>query len=125
VVHTLQTNIIVSMITSFNSISTLDGSFYWGDSGPKGNSHNPSYLPTSDGHNSDCDESLAVRSTALALMVYTERGEYMTEPIVRWLNSRRRSGWDTTVDTSMYYKKARLIKPTVQCLYLNKASNVS
>ena len=33
-------------------------------------------------------------------MVYTERGEYMTEPIVRWLNSRRKLGWDSTVDTS-------------------------
>ena len=33
-------------------------------------------------------------------MVYTERGEYMTEPIVRWLNSRRKLGWDSTIDTS-------------------------
>ena len=93
--------IVFSNIASFVSILPLDGTFYWGDSGHKSNSHNPSYLPTSDVHNSDCDESLAVRSTALALMVYTERGEYMTEPIVRWLNSRRRSGWDTTVDTGM------------------------
>ena len=55
----------------------------------------------SDLRNSECDESLSVRSTALALMVYTERGEYMTEPIVRWLNSRRTAGWDSTIDTSM------------------------
>ena len=41
-----------------------DGTFYWGDT-------------------LDCDDSLALRSTVYALMVYTERGEYMTEPIVR------------------------------------------
>ena len=37
----------------------------------------------------------------MALMVYTERGEFMTEPIVRWLNGRRKSaaGWGSTVDT--------------------------
>ena len=40
------------------------GTFYWGDT-------------------LDCDDSLALRSTIFALMVYTERGEYMTEPIVR------------------------------------------
>ena len=42
-----------------------DGTFYWGDT-------------------LDCDDSLALRSTVYALMVYTERGEYMTEPIVRY-----------------------------------------
>ena len=26
----------------------------------------------------------------------------MTEPIVRWLNSRRKDGWDSTIDTSNY-----------------------
>ena len=40
------------------------GTFYWGDT-------------------LECDDSLALRSTIFALMVYTERGEYMTEPIVR------------------------------------------
>ena len=78
-----------------------DGAFYWGDGTyeiPSGNSF--SDLPNTHGHNPDCDESLSVRSTALALMVYTERGEYMTEPIVRWLNSRRKLGWDSTIDTS-------------------------
>jgi len=47
----------------------------------------------------DCDDALALRSTAYALMVYTERGEYMTEPIVRWINSRRKAGWGSTIDT--------------------------
>ncbi len=53
------------------------------------------------GHEDECDDSLAVRSTALALMVYIERGEFMTEPIVRWLNGKRTSssGWGSTVDT--------------------------
>ena len=78
-----------------------DGAFYWGDGTYEIHSGNSfSNLPNTHGHNPDCDESLSVRSTALALMVYTERGEYMTEPIVRWLNSRRKLGWDSTVDTS-------------------------
>ena len=84
----------------------IDGTFYWGEGNYRGNSDNSFYSPSSsDLHNSECDETLSVRSTALALMVYTERGEYMTEPIVRWLNSRRRSGWDSTIDTSMYQYK--------------------
>ena len=84
------------MINTYFSIE--DGTFYWGEGNYGGNSF---YSPSSsDLHNSECDESLSVRSTALALMVYTERGEYMTEPIVRWLNSRRREGWDSTTDTS-------------------------
>ena len=57
-----------------------EGTFYWGDM-------------------IDCDDSLALRSTVYALMVYTERGEYMTEPIVRWINSKRRAGWGSTTDT--------------------------
>ena len=80
-----------------------DGTFYWGDGSYQRNADN-SFDSSSNSNmqNPDCDESLSVRSTALALMVYTERGEYMTEPIVRWLNSRRKSGWDSTADTSMY-----------------------
>ena len=35
------------------------------------------------GNLDDCDVALSVRATAYALMVYTERGEHMTEPIVR------------------------------------------
>ena len=78
-----------------------DGTFYWGDGAYKRNTDNSfDSISNSNMHNPDCDESLSVRSTALALMVYTERGEYMTEPIVRWLNSRRKSGWDSTTDTS-------------------------
>ena len=48
-----------------------------------------------------CDESLSVRSTSLALMVYVDRGEFMTEPIIKWLNGKRSSsaGWGSTVDT--------------------------
>ena len=38
------------------------------------------------GHEDECDESLSVRSTALALMVYVDRGEFLTEAIVKWLN---------------------------------------
>lgn len=44
------------------------------------------------GHPDDCDSSLSVRATSYALMVYTERGEFMTEPIVDWINSMRKSG---------------------------------
>ena len=53
------------------------------------------------GHEDECDESLSVRSTALALMVYVDRGEFLTEAIVKWLNSKRlsSSGWGSTVDT--------------------------
>ena len=90
------------MTHAFYIFYSLDGTFYWGDGGyitkPE------SSLRSSSDSNTppeECDESLAVRSTALALMVYTERGEYMTEPIVRWLNSRRKSGWDATVDTGI------------------------
>ena len=35
------------------------------------------------GNPDDCDVALSVRATAYALLVYTERGEHMTEPIVR------------------------------------------
>uniref|UniRef100_A0A0K2TMG2 Macroglobulin complementrelated CG7586PAlike [Tribolium castaneum] n=1 Tax=Lepeophtheirus salmonis TaxID=72036 RepID=A0A0K2TMG2_LEPSM len=50
----------------------------------------------------DCDDLLDVRTTALALLVYTERGEFMTESIIRWLNSKRKffSGWSSTIDTA-------------------------
>ena len=53
------------------------------------------------GNPDDCDAALSVRATAYALMVYTDRGEHMTEPIVRWINSQRKSatGWGSTVDT--------------------------
>ena len=44
-------------------------------------------------------------------MVYTERGEYMTEPIVRWLNSRRTAGWDSTIDTSMNDYEILIVNP--------------
>jgi len=44
------------------------------------------------GHPEDCDSSLSVRATSYALMVYTERGEVLTEPIVDWINSMRKSG---------------------------------
>ena len=75
--------------------------FYWGDGAyPSSSDNSFNSRSNSNVPKSDCDESLGVRSTALALMVYTERGEYMTEPIVRWLNSRRKSGWDSTIDTS-------------------------
>ncbi len=55
------------------------------------------------GNPEDCDSALSVRATAYALMVYTERGEHMTEPIVRWINSQRKSaaGWGSTVDTTI------------------------
>ena len=34
-------------------------------------------------------------------MVYVDRGEFMTEPIIQWLNKKRSSsaGWGATVDT--------------------------
>ena len=54
------------------------------------------------GHDDECDESLSVRSTSLALMVYVERGEFMTEPIIKWLNHKRSgsaAGWGSTIDT--------------------------
>merc|ERR1739848_892790 len=80
---------------------TLDGTFYWGDGMSSRDPDNSFYATSNSGlRDSECDESLSVRSTALALMVYTERGEYMTEPIVRWLNSRRTAGWDSTIDTT-------------------------
>ena len=53
------------------------------------------------GHQDECEEALSVRATALALMVYIERGEFYTEPIVKWLNNQRlsASGWGSTVNT--------------------------
>lgn len=69
---------------------TQDGTFYWGDGGGGGGGPSSTVV---------CEESLALRSTALALMVYTERREFMTEPIVGWLNSRRKSGWGSASDT--------------------------
>lgn len=53
-------------------------------------------------------------------MVYVDRGEFLTEPIVRWLNQKRTgpSSWGSTVDTllstealvkwSLKYAKAKL-----------------
>ena len=93
-------------------LSIIDGTFYWGDGISSRNSDNSFYATSnSELHDSECDESLSVRSTALALMVYTERGEYMTEPIVRWLNSRRTAGWDSTIDTSMNDYEILIVNP--------------
>ena len=33
------------------------------------------------GHQDECEDALSVRATALALMVYIDRGEFYTEPI--------------------------------------------
>jgi hypothetical protein len=53
------------------------------------------------GHTDECDDALSIRSSALALLVYVTRGEFLTESIVRWLNQKRQSsaGWGSTIDT--------------------------
>ena len=45
--------------------------------------------------------NLYFRSTALLLIVYVNRGQFLTEAIVKWLNSQRLSlsGWGSTIDT--------------------------
>ena len=45
--------------------------------------------------------NLYFRPTALLLIVYVNRGEFLTEAIVKWLNSQRLSlsGWGSTIDT--------------------------
>merc|ERR1719319_293874 len=50
-----------------------------------------------------CCESLAVRATALALLTYSARREFIIEPIARWLNSRRRSAaaWSSAWDSAV------------------------
>ena len=43
------------------------------------------------GHQDECDDALSIRATALALMVYIDRGEFYTEPIGMSILSARES----------------------------------